>query len=68
VEDGQITYYQLDRKSVDEDKAFADYRQRIRQSLAEEKFTQYLQRRVDHSDIEVDHSAMDAINAKDVQQ
>ncbi|GGK69181.1 hypothetical protein [Streptomyces flaveus] len=65
---GQITYYELDSKKVDEDKAFADYRRRIRQSLVEEKFTQFLQRRVDNSDIDVDTSAVDAINAEDVQK
>ncbi|WP_200301559.1 hypothetical protein [Streptomyces adelaidensis] len=65
---GQITYYELDGKSVDEDKAFATYSQRIRQSLVEEKFDQYLQRRVDDSDIDVDAAAVDAINAKDIQR
>ncbi len=65
---GQITYYELDSKKVDVDKAFADYRRRIRQSLVEEKFDQFLQRRVDTSDIDVDTSAMDAINAEDVQK
>ncbi|UUU28771.1 hypothetical protein JIX56_02040 [Streptomyces sp. CA-210063] len=65
---GQITYYELDGRSVDEDKAFAAYSQRIRQSLVEEKFDQYLQRRVDDSDIDVDVSALGAINAEDVQQ
>jgi hypothetical protein len=65
---GQITYYELDGKDIDEDKAFADYSQRIRQSLVEEKFTQFLQRRVESGDIDVDTSAVDAINAKDVQQ
>ncbi|MEU9290379.1 hypothetical protein AB0D57_38505 [Streptomyces sp. NPDC048275] len=65
---GQITYYQLDSKKVDEDKAFADYSQRIRQSLVDEKFTQFLQRRVDASDIDVDTAAVDAINAEDVHQ
>ncbi|WP_162931171.1 peptidyl-prolyl cis-trans isomerase [Streptomyces sporangiiformans] len=65
---GQITYYELDGKNVDEDKAFADYSQRIRQSLVEEKFNQYLQRRVDTSDIDINASAVDAINAEDVQQ
>ncbi|GAB2965781.1 hypothetical protein GCM10023080_029290 [Streptomyces pseudoechinosporeus] len=64
----QITYYELDSKKVDEDKAFADYRRRIRQSLVEEKFDQFLQRRVDTSDIDVDTSAVDAINAEDVQK
>ncbi|GAA3773762.1 hypothetical protein GCM10023083_08490 [Streptomyces phyllanthi] len=65
---GQITYYELDSRSVDEDKAFADYARRIRQSLVEEKFDQYLQRRVDNGDIDVNTSAVDAINAEDVQQ
>lgn len=65
---GQITYYELDGRHVDEDKAFADYSQRIRQSLVEEKFTKFLQRRVKSSDIEVDASAVDAIKAEDVQQ
>ncbi|MER5428491.1 peptidyl-prolyl cis-trans isomerase [Streptomyces sp. NPDC002588] len=65
---GQVTYYQLDSKDVDEDKAFADYAQRIRQSLVEKKFDQLIQRRVDHSDLDVDTSAVDAINAEDVQQ
>ncbi|MEU0073302.1 peptidyl-prolyl cis-trans isomerase [Streptomyces sp. NPDC006332] len=65
---GQITYYQLDGKKVDEDKAFADYRRRIRQSLVEEKFHQYLQRRIDSSDLKVDTSAVDAINAEEVHQ
>ncbi|WP_377273074.1 hypothetical protein [Peterkaempfera sp. SMS 1(5)a] len=64
----QITYYELDDKKVDEDKAFADYSQRIRQSLVEKKFTEYLQRRVDKADTHVDTGAVDAINAKDVQQ
>ncbi|CAM5583475.1 peptidyl-prolyl cis-trans isomerase [Streptomyces aurantiogriseus] len=68
TETGQITYYELDSKKVDEDKAFADYSQRIRQSLVDEKFTQFLQRRVDAGDIDVDTAAVDAINAKDVQQ
>lgn len=64
---GQITYYQLKSKSVDEDKAFADYRRRIRESLVEEKFDQLVQRRVGDSDIDVDTSAVDAITAEDVQ-
>ncbi|MER6957902.1 hypothetical protein [Streptomyces sp. NPDC000618] len=64
---GQITYYELVSENVDDDKAFAEYSQRIRQSLVEQKFDQYLQRRVDHSDIDVDTSAVDAINAEDVQ-
>jgi hypothetical protein len=65
---GQITFYELDSRRVDEDKAFADYRQRIRQSLVEEKFDQLIQRRVDHSHIDVDASAVDAVKAEDVQQ
>ncbi|GEC03864.1 hypothetical protein SSP24_15190 [Streptomyces spinoverrucosus] len=65
---GQITYYELDSKDIDEDKAFTDYAQRIRQSLVEEKFDQYLQRRVDKSDIDIDIAALDAITAEDVQQ
>ncbi|MFC4502620.1 MULTISPECIES: peptidylprolyl isomerase [Streptomyces] len=65
---GQITYYELDGKKVDEDKAFAEYARRIRQSLVEEKFDQYLQRRIDKSDIDVDTSAVDAITAEDMQQ
>lgn len=65
---GQVTYYELDSKKVDEDKAFAEYRVRIRQFLVEEKFTQFLQRRVRNSDLEVDTSALDAIKAKEVQR
>jgi hypothetical protein len=65
---GLITYYQLDGKTVDERGAFAAYSGRIRQSLIEERFEQYLQRRVDDSDIEVDTAAVDAINAEDLQQ
>ncbi|MGW3351918.1 hypothetical protein ACWDA3_52240 [Nonomuraea rubra] len=62
---GQITYYELDGKTVDEQAAFAGYERRIRQSLIEEKFTQFLQRRVDSSHMEVDAAAVDAINAED---
>lgn len=65
---GHITYYELDGKEVDEEKAFADYARRIRQSLVEKKFTQFLQRRVDASTTEVDTAAVDAINAEDVQR
>lgn len=64
----QITFYQLDGKTVDERAALADYSRRIRQSLIDEKFTQFLQRRVDDSAIEVDTAAVDAINPEDVQQ
>ncbi|HEX6358124.1 hypothetical protein [Actinophytocola sp.] len=63
---GQVTYYQLDTKTVDEDAAFANYAKRIRQTLVDKKFTEYLQRRIDRSDIEVDTAAVDAINAEDV--
>ncbi|WP_155057912.1 hypothetical protein [Streptomyces blattellae] len=65
---GQITYYELDSKDVDEDKAFTDYAERIRQSLVDEKFDQYLQRRIDESDLDIDTSALDAITAEDVQK
>jgi len=61
-----ITYYQLDGKTVDEAEAFADYSQRIRISLVDEKFSQLLQRRVDDSAIEVDTAALDAITEEDV--
>jgi hypothetical protein len=64
----QITYYELDSKKVDADKAFADYRRRIQQSLVEKKFDTFLQRQVKSSDIDVDTSALDAITAEDVQQ
>jgi hypothetical protein len=64
----QVTYYELDDVAVDEDAALAAYSDRIRQSLVEEKFRQYLQRRVGNSAIEVDAAAVDAINAEDVQQ
>jgi hypothetical protein len=63
---GQVTYLQLDSKTVDENTAFADYSQRIRKSLVDKKFAQYLQRRIDRSDITVDTGAVDAINAEDV--
>ncbi|MEU1618766.1 peptidyl-prolyl cis-trans isomerase [Streptomyces sp. NPDC005722] len=65
---GQITYYQLDSKKTDGDKAFSDYASRIRQSLVETKYDRYLQRRADDASLRVDHSAMAAINAKDVHQ
>lgn len=65
---GQVTYYQLDGKTVDDKAAFTDYSRRIQQSLIDKKFAQYLQRRVDSSDIEVDTAAVDAINAEDVQK
>ncbi|MEV5498256.1 hypothetical protein AB0M50_22950 [Nonomuraea fuscirosea] len=65
---GQITYYELTGKTVDEDAAFAEYARRIRQSLVEEKFDQFIRRRVDAGDVEIDATAVDAINAEDVQQ
>ncbi|WP_216587451.1 hypothetical protein [Streptomyces brasiliscabiei] len=65
---GRITYYELDGRRVDEGKAFAAYSGRIRQSLVAEKFDQYLQRRIDDGDIDVDSAALGAINAEDVQQ
>ncbi|MEV0381553.1 hypothetical protein [Nonomuraea sp. NPDC050643] len=65
---GQITYYELDGRTVDEDAAFTAYSRRIRQSLIEEKFAQFLQRRVAGSDIAVDAAAVDTINAEDVEQ
>lgn len=65
---GQITYYELDRKTVDEDAAFADYSRRIRQSLVEKKFDQFVERRADDSDIEIDTATVESINAKDVWQ
>ncbi|XVU28018.1 peptidylprolyl isomerase [Actinoplanes sp. CA-054009] len=64
---GQVTYYQLDSETVDQDAAFTAYSSRIRQSLIGEKFTQYLQRRVDGTDMDVDHSAVDAVNPEEVQ-
>jgi hypothetical protein len=64
----QITYYELDDMTVDADAALAEYADRIRQSLVEEKLQQFLQHRVSTSDIEVDAAAVDAINAEDVQQ
>ncbi|MCX5395793.1 peptidylprolyl isomerase [Streptomyces sp. NBC_00102] len=65
---GQITYYQLDSVKTDQDKAFTEYSQRIRQSLVEKKYATYLQRRADDASMYVDSSAVAAINAKDVQQ
>ncbi|WP_306208061.1 peptidyl-prolyl cis-trans isomerase [Actinoplanes sp. RD1] len=63
---GQVTYYQLDSETVDADAAFAAYSSRIRQSLLGEKFTQFLQRRVDATDMDVDRAAVDAVNPEDV--
>lgn len=68
IDTGQITYYQLNSRNVDEDKAFDAYAQRIRLSLVEAKFERFVQRRVDSSDIRIDTAAVDTINAEDVQQ
>jgi hypothetical protein len=65
---GQITYYELDDKSLDTEAALAEYSRRIRQSLVEEKFDRFLQRRVDDGHIEVDTTAVDAINSEDVKE
>ncbi len=64
----QITYYELDGKTVDEAAAFAEYSRRIRQSLIGKKFDEFLQRRVKDSAIEVDTAAVNAINPEDVQK
>jgi hypothetical protein len=64
----QVTYYELDAKAVDEDAALAEYAYRIRQSLVEEKFQRYLERRVDNSTAEIDAPAVDALNPEDVRQ
>ncbi|MGP3936198.1 hypothetical protein [Nonomuraea sp. KM88] len=63
---GQVTYYELTSKSVDEDAAFAEYARRIRQSLIDRKFGSYLQRRVDDRGITADTAAVESINAEDV--
>ncbi|SDT81058.1 peptidylprolyl isomerase [Actinoplanes derwentensis] len=62
---GQVTYYELTGRTVDERAAFATYASRIRQSLVEEKFQQFLQRRVDGGDFRVDTTAVETINAED---
>lgn len=62
---GEVTYYQLDRRTVDEDAAFTTYAPRIRQSLVTEKFSQYLQRRAAAVDMDVDQAAVDAITPED---
>jgi hypothetical protein len=63
---GQVTYYQLDDRRVDEAKAFTAYASRIRQSLAEEKFGRYLQRRVDASPLTADTAAVTSITPEDL--
>lgn len=64
---GQVTYYQLDSRRVDEAKAFTAYAGRIRQSLADQKFGQYLQRRVDASPLRADTAAVTSITSEDLQ-
>ena len=64
---GQVTYYQLDGRSVDEAAALAAYTGRIRQALIKQKFDEYLQRRFDGSAIKVDTTAVNAITPEDVQ-
>jgi len=62
----QITYYELDRRTVDANAAFAQYAPRIRQSLMGEKFDRYVDDRLAGSDIEVDTEALADINPEDV--
>ncbi|GLY06848.1 MULTISPECIES: hypothetical protein [Actinoplanes] len=62
---GQLTFYELTGRQVDEQAALTAYASRIRQSLVEEKFERFLQRRVDGGDLRVDTAAVDAINAED---
>ncbi|GAA1636140.1 hypothetical protein [Actinoplanes couchii] len=64
-EGGQVTYYELVERRVDEEAAFTAYAGRIRQSLVDEKFQQFLQRRVDGGDLRVDTAAVETINAED---
>jgi hypothetical protein len=61
---GQVTYYELVERKVDEQAAYTAYAGRIRQSLVEEKFQLFLQRRVDGGDLWVDTAAVEAINAE----
>lgn len=63
---GQITYYQLDGRRVDEAAALTAYAGRIREALVAKKFDQYLQRRVDGSAIEVDTAAVNTLTPEDV--
>ncbi|WP_166427568.1 hypothetical protein [Nonomuraea mesophila] len=64
--DGQVTYYELTGKTVDEDAAFAEYARRIRQSLIDRKFGVYLQRRVDDGHVTVDTAAVESITTEEV--
>jgi len=63
----EITYYQLDRRTVDEKAAFAEYAPRIRQSLLGQKFDRYVQSRLADSDIEVDADAVADVEAEKVE-
>jgi hypothetical protein len=63
----QITYYELDRQTVDKDKAFTEYAPRIEQQLAAQKLDRYLQDRLRSADIEVDTKAVSAIKPEDVE-
>ncbi|WP_127504938.1 peptidylprolyl isomerase [Actinoplanes solisilvae] len=63
----QLTYYRLDRRTVDEKAAFAQYAPRIRQSITGEKFSQLLEKRLAGSDIKVDAEAMADVDAEEVQ-
>jgi hypothetical protein len=64
---GEVTYYQLDRRIVDEDKAFAEYSPRIRLSLTGEKFSRLVEKRLASSDIKVDADAMADVDAEEVE-
>ncbi|MBT0768628.1 hypothetical protein KIH74_06800 [Kineosporia sp. J2-2] len=63
-----LTYYRLDHRNIDEEKAFAAYAPRIRQSLTGSKLRRLLDRREGASDFTVDSAAVDAIDAEDVQR
>ncbi|WP_157239372.1 peptidylprolyl isomerase [Catenuloplanes japonicus] len=64
---GQVTYYELDGRTVDEQAAYADYSRRIRQSLVEQRLGRLLQHRADSGEFVVDDAALAAINPEDVQ-
>ncbi|GAB6901725.1 hypothetical protein [Kineosporia succinea] len=63
----QTTYYQLESKTVDSAQAYQTYAARIRQSLVSEKLDDLLEQREGASDLTVDPSAVNAIDAEDVQ-
>jgi hypothetical protein len=63
-----ITFYRLDRKTIDEKAAFAKYAGRIRLSLVDAKLDELLRRRIAASDIQVDSEAVAALNPKDVRE